>query len=82
MSEYNYTSSTDFDKALVLNITETNDGRHTKFYYRGFHNINEAQRFATWWEGMWSFGYNGVAYAAEEVEAGAVVRASRYNSCD
>lgn len=80
MSEY--TSTTIFDKTLPLLITETNDGRHTKFYYRGFRNINEAQRFASWWEDMWGFGYSGQAYATEEVEAGPVVRASRYNSCD
>jgi hypothetical protein len=82
MATYQYTTTTDFDKELKLEITETNDGRKTEFRYKGFRNINEAQRYAKWWEDMWHWGYNGSATAITDTTGDAVVLASRWNSCD
>ncbi len=82
MATYNYTSTTDFDKELPLTIVETVKDRVTEYRFNGFHNINEAQRFAKWWEEMWYLGYSGHAVAITDTAGDAVVLASRYNSCD
>ena len=83
MATYNYKSVTDFDKDLELQITENVGDRNTSYTYRGFSDINEAQRFATWWQDRWYFGYFGQAIAiTEEGTLEAVVLCSRWNSCD
>lgn len=83
MVAYRYKSSTDFDKDLELDILENIDDRNTYYTYRGFSDINEAQRFATWWQDRWYFGYFGHASAITDEDNGeAIVLCSRWNSCD
>lgn len=83
MAVYQYKSSTDFDKALELDITETVTDRNTTYTYKGFRDINQAQRFAVWWGDLWYWGYNGQAVAITDADTGeAAVLCSRYNSCD
>lgn len=83
MAVYQYKSSTDFDKALEFEITETISDRNTTYTYKGFKDINQAQRFATWWEDLWYWGYSGQAVATTDADTGeAIVLCSRYNSCD
>lgn len=83
MVAYRYKSSTDFDKDLELDILENVDDRITYYTYRGFSDINQAQRFATWWQDLWYFGYFGQANAITDADTGeAVVLCTRWNSCD
>lgn len=77
-----YKSVTDFDRQLVLDIEETDDGRQTHTVYRGFISIEEALAFAAWWRERWEFGYSGHATAEGEDILNYVVRTSRWNSCD
>jgi hypothetical protein len=82
MATYNYSSTTDFDQELKLTVTEIVQDRITEFRYKGFRDINEAQRFAKWWEDKWYFGYSGRANAITDSDGAAVVLTSRWNSCD
>lgn len=83
MAIYQYKSTTDFDKNLELQITEVTSDRNTTYTYRGFMDINHAQRFATWWQDRWYWGYFGQAVAiTEEGTLEAVVLCTRHNSCD
>lgn len=77
MATYSYKSTTNFDKSLELAITETVMSRDTECVYEGFRTEDEAKSFASWWEEMWHYGYNGRARAD-----GLVVRTTRWNSCD
>ncbi len=77
-----YRSVTDFDRQLVLDIEETDDGRQTHTIYRGFISIEEAQEFAVWWRDRWEFGYSGHATVEGSGIMNYVVRTSRWNSCD
>lgn len=83
MAIYQYKSKSDFDPELELEITENVGDRNTSYTYKGFSDINEAQRFATWWQDRWYFGYFGQAAAITDADTGeAVVLCSRWNSCD
>ena len=77
-----YKSSTAFNKELVLEIAENNDGRKTNFVYKGFESMDQAKEFAKWWEDCWYFGYMGDAVATLSAQGNIMVLASRYNSCD
>lgn len=77
-----YKSSTTFDKNLILEINENNDGRKTNFVYKGFDSMDQAKDFAKWWEDCWYYGYMGDAVATISSQGNIVVMASRYNSCD
>ena len=77
-----YRSSTDFDKSLVLDITENNDGRKTYFTYSGFLTAEQAEQFAKWWTDKWYWGYEGIAFTRLQPDNTTAVFAERYNSCD
>lgn len=79
MSKYRF--YTNFDKSLILDITEDNDGRKTRFTYSGFLSIEQAREFVIWWGEEWYWGYEGSAYATEK-DGKITVFAERYNSCD
>jgi hypothetical protein len=74
----NYSSATAYDKSLVLEIFEEDDGRQTYGTYKGFRTLKEAQDFVEWWEDLYSWGYNGSA----SVNADFTVNTVRWNSCD
>jgi len=82
MTVLNYQSHTNFDKTLLLNITESNTGRKTEFRYEGFRDFDEAEKFAAWWEELWHWGYEGKADSHKSDEGKPIVLATRYNSCD
>ena len=82
MSTYNYTSKTDFNQALPLDIVEVVGDRKTETRYSGFRTLEEAKEFAEWWADRWHFGYMGYASAFTDPDGRFFVDASRYNSCD
>jgi hypothetical protein len=82
MVTYNYTSKTDFNQELSLDIVEIAGDRKTEIRYYGFRTLQEAQDFAWWWSQKWYHGYSGVAAAFTDADGRFIVDASRYNSCD
>jgi hypothetical protein len=82
MVTYNYTSKTDFNQELSLDIVEIVGDRKTETRYYGFRTLQEAQEFAEWWSDRWYFGYMGSAAAFTDADGRFIVDASRYNSCD
>lgn len=82
MTTHQYKTVTDFDTDLELEVTAIVQDRVTEFRYKGFRDINQAQRFAKWWEELWYWGYSGHAVAITDTAGNAVVLTSRYNSCD
>lgn len=82
MATYNYTSKTDFNKDLPLNIVEVVGDRKTETRYSGFRTLYEARQFAEWWNEKWYWGYEGYAAAFTDADGRFFVDTSRYNSCD
>jgi hypothetical protein len=82
MTTYSYTSKTDFDKDLPLNIVEVVSDRKTETRYTGFRTLQEAKEFANWWSDLWYIGYMGYAAAFTDPDGRAFVDTTRYNSCD
>jgi hypothetical protein len=81
MAVYNYVSATDFDRTLELTITESNEGSKTEFVFKGFRSLEEAKRYAVWWENSW-YGYSPSASAVQSNTGNFNVLCSRWNSCD
>ena len=77
-----YESNTDFNPALKLSITETDNGRKTYFTYTGFTSLDQAEQFAKWWTDKWYWGYEGIAFTRLQPDNTTAVFAERYNSCD
>lgn len=82
MATHNYTSKTDFNKDLPLNIVEVVGDRKTETRYSGFRTLYEARQFAEWWNEKWHWGYEGYAAAFTDADGRFFVDTTRYNSCD
>ena len=82
MATHNYTSKTDFNQELPLDIVEVVGDRKTETRYSGFRTLEEAKEFAEWWADRWHFGYMGSAAAFTDPDGRFFVDTSRYNSCD
>ena len=76
-----YSSKTNFDPDLMLDITEWTENRTVYYEYEGLRSMDEAKRFAKWWEDTMGWGYSPRAFV-EERGGKPVVRGSRWNSCD
>lgn len=82
MVTHNYTSKTDFDQDLPLDIVEVVGDRKTETRYYGFRSVEEARAFSNWWTEKWHWGYNGWAAAFTDADGRVFVDTTRYNSCD
>lgn len=76
-----YKSATNFDRELVLEITEQTRNRNVYYEYRGFANMAQAEEFARWWTDNWRLGYSGSARAYDR-DGQPIVLADRWDSCD
>lgn len=82
MATHNYTSKTDFDEDLPLDIVEVVGDRKTETRYHGFRSLEEAKSYAKWWADKWYWGYEGSAAAFTDADGRFFVDTTRYNSCD
>jgi hypothetical protein len=81
MATYSYKSASNFDRELILDITERNGGRNVETDYRGFASVAQAEEFAKWWIEVTGWGY--CPRARVDIEDGQpVVKATRWDSCD
>lgn len=76
-----YKSASNFDRSLMLEITEETRNRSVYYTYRGFHSLGHAMEFCRWWEEVTGWAYSPSSYATEE---NGVVTAycQRWDSCD